>query len=171
MSSRIQNGKFFDPQTQPFYRLDNIGEYTFAPFKVLWKEQTGSMSAVVVGSYLDSIPGADIEAFPDDKPIVVDSKVLMLGLYDKLEAHYVCGIINSPELIRVIDGYAISTNRGVDVLKYVAIPKFDRSNALHTAIARQSMLLHSLAASDEDISKQESELSDIVRALFSASGG
>ena len=26
LASRIQNGKFFNPSTQPYYRLDNVGE-------------------------------------------------------------------------------------------------------------------------------------------------
>ncbi len=45
--------------------------------------------------------------------MVVDSKVLMLDVYNEMEAYYVCGIINSPSIIEVVDGYAISTNRGL----------------------------------------------------------
>lgn len=43
------------------------------------------------------------------------SKVLMLGLENAEEAYYVCRIINAEDIVKVIDGYAISTNRGVDV--------------------------------------------------------
>lgn len=55
----------------------------------MWKEQTGSMSAVVVGSYLESIRNADRDLFSEDKTIVVDSKVLMLELSDFDGANYV----------------------------------------------------------------------------------
>lgn len=89
LASRIQNGKFFNSATQTYYRLDNVGEYAYAPYKVLWKEQTGSMSAVVVGSYLESIRNADRDLFSEDKTIVVDSKVLMLELSDFDGANYV----------------------------------------------------------------------------------
>lgn len=142
LDTRIQNGKFFNRETQPFYRLDNVGTYTYAPFKVLWKEQTGSMSAVVVSTYLNSVPFADTELFTEDKPIVVDSKVLMLDVYDEMEAYYVCGIINSPSMVEVVDGYAISTNRGVDVLKYIAIEKYSASNSIHKRIAEISKDIH-----------------------------
>ena len=77
----------------------------------MWKEQTGSMSAVVVSTYLQSIPNADPTLFSKDKIIVVDSKVLMLDVYNEQEAYYVCGIINSPNIIEVVDGYAVSTNQ------------------------------------------------------------
>lgn len=166
LETRMQNGKFFNPKTNPFYRLDNVGVYTFSPYKVLWKEQTGSMSAVVVSSYLQSIPNADDTLFSKDKVIVVDSKVLMLSLYNEMEAYYVCGIINAPHITEVVDGYAISTNRGVDVLKYIAIPKYDASNALHTTIAMISKEIHSLAKEDKDYTKQEILLNQSVEKLF-----
>ena len=170
LDTRIQNGKFFNPNLQPFYRLDNVGEYTYSPYKVLWKEQTGSMSAVVVGSYLESIPNADPTLFSENKPIVVDSKVLMLDVYNELEAYFVCGIINSSSVTNVIDGYAISTNRGVDVLKYVAIPLFDMDNPLHFDIAMKSKNIHSAVKkddSDSSIAILENELDSLVIQLFS----
>lgn len=170
LDSRKKNGKFFNSKTQPFYRLDNVGTYTYSPYKVLWKEQTGSMSAVVVSTYLKSIPNADIELFSEDKPIVVDSKVLMLDVYNELEAYYVCGIINSPSVIEVVDGYAVTTNRGTDVLKYIAIPKFDSQNAIHIRIANISKEIHLKVKNSngkENISGLESNLDTVVYALFS----
>ena len=144
LNTIIQNGKFFNQKTNPFYRLDNVGDYTYSPYKVLWKEQTGSMSAVVVSTYLNTIPSPDTELFTKDKIIVVYSKVLMLDVYDEMEAYYVCGIINAPNIIEIVDGYAVSTNRGVAVLKYIAIPKFNRSNELHKNIAVISEEIHAL---------------------------
>ena len=168
LASRIQNGKFFNANTQPYYRLDNVGEYTYAPYKVLWKEQTGSMSAVVVGSYLESIPDADNTLFSEDKTIVVDSKVLMLGLDNVAEAYYVCGIINAKDIVEVIDGYAISTNRGVDVLKYLAIPKFEPDNPTHQSISNLSEQIHSkFKIKDLDgVVDLEERLNLVVRELF-----
>ena len=168
LASRKQNGKFFNPKTQPYYRLDNVGEYTYAPYKVLWKEQTGSMSAVVVGSYLESIPDADENLFNQDKIIVVDSKVLMLGLEDSAEAYYVCGIINAKDIVDVIDGYAISTNRGIDVLKYLAIPKFNSVDDKHQNISRISKEIHSKYKEKDlaNVEELEKELNDEVRNLF-----
>lgn len=164
LATRIQNGKFYNPETQPFYRLDNVG----TPYKVLWKEQTGSMSAVVVGTYLESIPGADEDLFSTDKEIVVDSKVLMLDVYNEAEAYFVCGIINAPEVIKVIDGYAISTNRGVDVLKYIAIPKFDAKNKTHENIATISKQIHA-AMKEKDfkrVAMLENKLDVMIHVLF-----
>ncbi len=166
LATRIQNGKFFNPKINPFYRLDNVGEYTYSPYKVLWKEQTGSMSAVVVSTYYNSIPNANRNIFSQDKIIVVDSKVLMLSVYNELEAHFVCGIINSPNIIKVVDGYAVSTNRGVDVLKYIAIPKYDSENKIHTEIAMLSKDIHRLAAGNQQYLQKELLLANLVQELF-----
>lgn len=168
LASRIQNGKFFNASTQPYYRLDNVGEYTYAPYKVLWKEQTGSMSAVVVSSYLESIPDADRNLFSEDKTIVVDSKVLMLGLNNIDEAYYVCGVINATDVVKIIDGYAISTNREVDVLKYLAIPKFDSNIPLHNKIAEYSKNIHCAFKTNDkaNVSELETSLNSAVREIF-----
>lgn len=169
LDTRIQNGKFFNKDTQPFYRLDNVGTYTYAPYKVLWKEQTGSMSAVVVSSYYESIPNAEYGLFVEDKPIVVDSKVLMLDVYDEMEAYYVCGIINAPSVIEVVDGYAISTNRGVDVLRYLAIPKYDNNNKTHMEIANISKKIHQEARENcegKKIDELEKALDSIIHTLY-----
>lgn len=168
LKTRIQNGKFFNEKSNPFYRLDNVGEYTYAPYKVLWKEQTGSMSAVVVSSYLESVPDADKGLFSHDKTVVVDSKVLMLGLDKADEAYYVCGIINSPKIVKIIDGYAIPTNRGVDILKYIAIPKYDRNNSTHKTISNLSKKIHLLAKSKKSLAEVEKKLDSEIYKLFSA---
>ncbi len=167
LATRKQNGKFFNPDTNPFYRLDNVGEYTYSPYKVLWKEQTGSMSAVVVSTYYQSVTNANKNIFTEDKIIVVDSKVLMLDVYDEMEAYFVCGIINSPNVTKVVDGYAVSTNRGVDVLKYVAIPKYDTDDKLHIKIATLSKKIHELAATNQNYEQQELILCEHVFKLFS----
>lgn len=171
LASRIQNGKFFNPQIQPYYRLDNVGDYTYAPYKVLWKEQTGSMSAVVVGTYFESIPDADKTLFSEDKTIVVDSKVLMLGLDNKLEAYYVCGILNAPDIINVIDSYAISTNRGTDVLKYLAIPQYCPDETIHCTISEISRNIHEEMRSKKinkiSLLDFENKLNEAVKTLFS----
>ena len=92
----------------------------------------------------------------------------MLGLEDADEAYYVCGIINAKDVVDVIDGYAISTNRGIDVLKYLAIPKFDSNIHAHRTISNRSKEIHTkYRQSDLDgVEELEIQLNMDVRALF-----
>ena len=90
----------------------------------------------------------------------------MLDLYNENEAYFVCGIINSPNVIKVVDGYAVSTNRGIDVLKYIAIPKYNTSNPLHGRIAELSKGIHTLAREGKAFSEKEAALAEAVYELF-----
>ncbi|OOF38932.1 methyltransferase [Rodentibacter rarus] len=172
--SRVQNGKFFDPKNNPFYRLDNVGEYTYSRYKVLWKEQTGSMSAVVVGNAVESLTGYNTDLLGSDKAIVTDSKILFLALDNECEAYFVCGILNAPSIRQVIDSYAISTNRGVEVLEHLSIPKYDETNQEHQLIAELSKNIHLHCKTSHSTGRNvdvvlmdlENKLNLVVIALF-----
>ena len=124
------------------------------------------MAAVVVSTYLESIPNADPKLFSTDKVVVVDSKVLMLGTDIEKEAYYVCGIINCPLISKVIDSYAVSLNRGTDVLKYIAIPKYDSNNEIHLLIADTSKEIHILARNGQQYNTELNKLDSLIKRLF-----
>ena len=166
LDSRIQSGKFFNPEIQPWYRLDNVGDYTFSKYKVFWKEQSKNFAAVVVGSY-SSLPYCDMSIFSNkDKVVVCDSKVLMLSLNDEDEAYYVCGVINSSTISKVIDSYAIGLNRGIDILDNIKIYKYNKEDLIHKKIVEKSKLIHSLAAKDKPYQNEEKELDKYVMSLY-----
>lgn len=54
----------------------------------------------------------------------------------------VYGTVNSHNIINTVDGYAISINRGADVLKYIAINKYDEINSIHRRIEEISKDIH-----------------------------
>ncbi|MBG9367418.1 N-6 DNA methylase [Streptococcus sp. NLN64] len=166
LASRIQSGKFFNPETQPWYRLDNVGDYTFSSYKVIWKEQSRSFSAVALGSY-STLPNAELNIFQDqDKPVVVDSKVLMLATSSMQEAYYVSGILNSLSIRNIIDAYAVGLNRGLDVLKNIDVQKFDVTNSIHLQIASCSENIHALAKNGANYDLQERELDKLVQEIY-----
>lgn len=165
-ASRRQNGKFYDPKIHPWYRLDNVGEYTFSAYKVIWKEQAASSSAVAIGPY-STLPMSDLSIFGgQDKPVVVDSKILMVSTESMLEAYYLSGILNSPSVRDIIDTYGVGLNRGIDVLKNIMIPRYDSTNEIHQQVARLSEEIHALASQGDDISLHESNLDTIVLRMY-----
>lgn len=166
LASRIQSGKFYNPETQPWYRLDNVGSYTFSDYKVIWKEQASSFAAVAIGPY-STLPNSDLELFHGkDKPVVVDSKVLMLATDSMDEAYFISAVLNSQSIRDIIDAYAVGLNRGIDVLKNIRIPEFDIDNSLHTQIFKISERIHEKAKYDSDFSQLEKELDDLVKLLY-----
>ena len=95
----------------------------------------------------------------------------MLDLETEKESFYISGILNSDEITNIIDSYAISTNRGVDILKNVAIPKFNKRNEIHIEISNLSKKIHKITRkkksnSLKEIKKLEKQLNDLVKIIF-----
>lgn len=158
--TRVRSGKFFDPKQFPWYRLDNVGEYTFMPYKVLWKEQSQEMKCVVVSNISDQ--------YISNKTVVTDSKVLSVSLNDKDEAHYLCAVLNSSDIDAIVQGYTINTNRGIDIVKNINIPKYNKNNNNHKELAALSIDAHE-AYIDGKIDKLndiQKKIDDIVRLVF-----
>ena len=127
LETRIRSGKFFDKDQFPFYRLDNVGDYTFYDYKVVWKEQSKKLTSAVISSMDDEYLG--------NKQILTDSKVLFVPLNNKNEAYYLCGILNSKTIGEIVEAYTIDTQRGVDIVKNIKIPLYDDNNSLNKQIA------------------------------------
>jgi hypothetical protein len=164
LETRIRNAKFFDKDQFPFYRLDNIGDYTYMPYKVLWREQSREMTATVVSTINDPFLGV--------KTVVSDSKVLYVSFDTETEAHYLCGILNSRIIGDIIEAYTIETQRGIDVVHNINIPKFDKSNDDHKKMSELSQLAHKhyTEKNKAELSKIEKEIELLTPKIFSEEG-
>lgn len=160
LETRIRSGKFFVEGKFPFYRLDNVGEYTFYDYKVVWKEQSKKLTSAVISTLDDEYLG--------NKTIVTDSKVLFVPLNNKDEAFYLCGILNSRVIGEIVEAYTIDTQRGVDIVKNINIPLYDDENAIHKQISNLSQYAHEQYVLDnfEEIENIEKQLEELVIQLF-----
>ena len=160
LETRIRSAKFFDPNQFPWYRLDNVGEYTFKPYKMLWKEQSTAMNCCVV-STLDC-------PYIGNKLVVTDSKVLSSSFDNRNEAFYLCGVLNSKEIEEIIQGYTISTNRGIDIVTNIKIPKYNPQNKNHIQIANLSIQAHDAYREDDKktIRDCENNINNLVKKIF-----
>ena len=152
--TRCRSGKFFNPDKYPWYKLDNVGPYTFQPYHVLWAEQGTSIKCCVVSSIDDTFLG--------NKLVVTDSKILFVPLDSEMEAYYVCGVINSEQVEKIIKSYTISTNKGTDVVDNISIPDFNETNPLHYKLASLSKEAHGFFKT-----KESEKLENCVRQINS----
>jgi len=112
----------------PYFAIYNVGDYTFQPWKVVWPEMISSrFYAAVVGSADVPVVGA--------RPYVPDHKVYYAAFDDKTAAHYLCGVLNSPMVREWVESHIVNIQLG-DVFKHMRVPKYDSSNAMHTALAK-----------------------------------
>ena len=150
LETRIRSGKFFDKDQFPWYRLDNVGDYTYMPYKVLWREQSKEMTATVVSSVDDKYLG--------NKLVLSDSKVLYVSFETEEEAHYLCGILNSRIIGEIIEAYTIDIQKGVDIVKNINIPEFDKSNKDHIKMSELSKNAHNFYKSKDNKQLVSTEL-------------
>lgn len=111
---------------QEFYSLWSTGSYTFAPFKVLWREMGNTFAAAYIGS-------ASIE-HAGEKVVVPDHKLYFIPVESEPEAAYLTGFLNAPTIAKAVSAYAAQLSLGASVAEYLNIPKFDDTNGQMAAI-------------------------------------
>ena len=116
---------------QPFYGLWRVGPYTFAPWKVVWPE-LGELRAAVVGTA--------VTAWGERKLVIPEGKVNLVPCADAAEAHFLCALLNAPDVRRA---YArMSSQIGRPSRLPFAIPRYDAGRWTHRALAAVSGAAH-----------------------------
>lgn len=115
----------------PFYSLWRVGPYTFAPYKVVWPEM-GELRAAVVSSAATP--------WGEDKMLVPEGKVNLVGLEREDEAHYLCALLNTPLIKRAYQ--RMSSQIGRPSRLPFALPTYDETRFTHRALAAVSRAAH-----------------------------
>lgn len=142
---------------QEFYSLWSTGPYTFAPFKVLWREMGNTFAAAYIGSALIEYGG--------EKTVVPDHKLYFIPVESEPEAAYLTGFLNAPTIAKAVSAYAAQLSLGASVAEYLNIPKFDEANGQMAAIGSIARDLTNRAG---DVQPEDLEqLDSLVRGLLS----
>ena len=160
-------------KNKPFYYVHGVGRYTFAPYKVAWKEISGRImgkgifSTCVVSEYEDKTIG--------NKCIIPDHKIMFIPLENGNEAYYVASVLNSSVAQLIVMGYTIETAISTHVLKNVYVPKFKPKDKIHLKLAELSKEAHALAKryyeqkdleAQEELKEMEEGIDKIVAKLY-----
>ena len=113
---------------QYYYTLQRIGIYTFAPYKVCWRYISKNFTPAVVEYAEDSILGL--------KNIICNEKIISIGLENKDEAYFICGVISSTPYRRTIENYMVGTQITPSIINRLNIPSFESTNEQHLEISR-----------------------------------
>lgn len=140
-----------------FYAIYNIGPYTFAPYKVVWKEQSQELQCAVA-----SLGGVGKE----HKTIIPDHKLMLVPFEQELEAHFVAACLNSSISRFIVKAYTISTQQSTHILGNIAIPKFDPSNPLHQDLSGLSRQCHQKTAVGIDVTDLEEQIDELAAEMW-----
>lgn len=141
---------------QAFYSLWSTGPYTFAPFKVLWREMGNTFAAAYIGS-------AEID-YAGEKTVVPDHKLYFIPVDSEPEAAYLTGFLNAPVIAKAVSAYAAQLSLGVSVAEYLSIPKFDEANEKMATIGNiaRDLTVKAGNAKPADLARLDSLVHDLL---------
>lgn len=117
----------------PFFSIYNVGDYSFAPYKVIWAEMTGDFCAAVIAAGVVPTIGK--------RPYIADHKLYFADFAEAAPAYYLCGLLHSEIVKEMIEAHNVSTNMG-DIFKHVSLPKFDATDTAHAQLVELVKTAH-----------------------------
>ena len=124
--------QYFKP-SDPFYSIYNIGPYSMTDWKVVWREQSSFFQAAFVGP-------------ESGRAVLPDHKLMMVACSSQQEADFILAMLNSRPSLLAIHSYVISTSTSTHVLENIAVPRLEKRNNDHAALAKFARQCHAAAA-------------------------
>lgn len=169
LRERSGYAKYLEPGGAPFYAVYDIGPYTFAPWKVVWRQMLPDIRAAVVGPPEEHGGGSEVAR------CVVPQHIVSLVAFESVtEAHYFCGQMNSSIASFCNASYGTGKSYGVpSLLKRLPIGPFDKQDELHATLADASQAAHHAArtGNGQEVHRLESEIDSTVAELWGISRG
>jgi hypothetical protein len=167
VSKRERNYTLFQVTNAPFHTMFNIGEQSFAPYKVVWKRMASDLEAVVLSKVKTPI---------GEKDVIPTDTTSLIPFTNEDEAHYVCAILNSSPVRFCVRSYS-SAGRGFgapSIIKHFGIPKFEKNNEGQRKLSKLSLKAHGLAKqyeqkdlkAREELKEVEEEVDRAVAGLY-----
>jgi hypothetical protein len=121
-------------KNQAWWSLWSTGSYSFARYKVAWREMSGGrFAAAIVAPVRDPQLGT--------KLVVLDHKLYFVPCRNLKEAAFLTALLNAPVISEAISAYAAQLSLGVSVVEYLALPQFDSKNSTHRKLITLALRL------------------------------
>lgn len=127
-------------KSDPFYSMFNVGDYTFAPYKVVWREVATRLDAAVSATSQGAVIGP--------KCTVPDHTLILVPCQEADEAHYLSATLNSAPSRFLVQNYIV-IHPDTHILESVRIPRYDPVNPTHRRLADLSQQAHAATAAGE----------------------
>jgi hypothetical protein len=115
----------------------NVGPYTTAPIKVVWRRMDRRMNAAVATSVDDPLLGS--------RSVIPQETCVMIACDSFDEAHYLCAVLNSSLVNYIVQSHSVRGGKGFgtpSMLSYLNLRRFDPLNTVHKELAKCSEAAH-----------------------------
>ncbi|MBI2876275.1 MAG: hypothetical protein HYY20_05280 [Candidatus Tectomicrobia bacterium] len=142
-----------------FYSMFAVGSYTFAPYKVVWREVSHCLDAAVAEQ--QDQPSIEM------KCVVPDHTLILIACQEKDEAHFVCAALNSSPSRFVVQNYIV-LHPDPHILQRVSVPRYDPTNPIHRQLSALSQQAHQATAAGDTARVQviEAESDQLAAQLW-----
>ncbi len=145
-------------ETGTFYSMFNVGDYTFAPYKVVWPWISVGIAAAVVSDY-------------GEKPVCPEHNTSFVGCNTIEEAYFICALLNSTICDYSVRAFYGGGGGGIAsprVLESIRIPRLNSQNKLHCHLAELFEKAHESAkiGDKENVKKVEKEIDEISAQIW-----
>lgn len=140
LRQRAAYKRYYNPDRDPFWSMFDVGDYTLAPWKVVWSRIAWKLEAAVVSKIKGQL-------------VLPQETFTYIGLQDETEAHFVCGVVNSTPFRFAVSCFSQPGSKSFgtpSILEKARIPKFDKDSQIHLAIAAEAKRLSSGATDAAD---------------------
>jgi hypothetical protein len=135
-----------------FYAIQRIGEYTFAPYKLVWRYIASKFICAVLSTR-------------EGKPQLPNEKLMLIAFESEAEAHFVCSVLTSSPARWFVESRMVSTQIAPHVIEKLALPMYDPRDGLHRALSQLSLDQHDLPRDRYE------ELDEMAGTLFGLTPG
>ena len=124
-------------ESAPFYSMYNVGQYTVASHKVVWRRMDRCVRAAVLEPLETRLLG--------ERSVVCQETCAMIAAASGDEAHYLAALLNSSLLGFLVQSHNVRGGKGFGspgMLEYLNIRRFEPENADHQELAGLSREAH-----------------------------
>ncbi len=134
-------------QNKPFYSMYNVGTYTVAEIKVVWRCMDRRINAAVVEQPL--VESVESDPVLGPRPVVPQETCVLIEFASTAEAHYLCAVLNSSVVGFLVASHSVCGGKGFgtpSMLDFVKLRRFDPADPRHEELAACSRRAHAAAA-------------------------
>jgi len=144
-----------------FYSMYDIGTYTLAPIKVVWRRMDRQINAAVVQEANDEFLGV--------RPVIPQETCVFIEVNSLAEAHYLCGLLNSSIVNFVAKSHSVRGGKGFgtpSMLDFLNIKEFKSDDALHKELSSLSRKAHKLKSAGDDVAETQQAINKVVARIW-----
>ncbi len=136
-----------------FYSMYDVGPYTLAPVKVVWRRMDRRITAAVVESRDDPRLGL--------RPIVPQETCVLVAVESTAEAYYLCALLNSAVAGFLVRSQSVRGGKSFgtpSILRCLSVGRFDAEIALHRCLSAAGRAASGAESASDEIRREIDEL-------------